>query len=224
MSASFLVSAAPSLASLPIHPPHAAQPVRPPDSLFPLSCRRTTLGPPFPALRSWAGHRHPHRPPRTSHLFLRHTAIASVLSLREFYPYHLTCFLSVSLGPTWSFPLCHKSTLGLNRVFREKPLVKLKLSICVVFIKFLGLKKPSEWPYLKSRFSAMRHAAWWGWGEISEPEEGSRPSDWAASVTHILPLSSWCHFGGLTSLGVVLGQPRDPGISWLINVRFYPSA
>lgn len=137
----FLFLQPPSLASLPIHPPHVAQPVRPPDSLFPLSCRRTTLGPPFPALRSWAGHRHPHRPPRTSHLFLRHTAIASVLSLREFYPYHLTCFLSVSLGPTWSFPLCHKSTLGLNRVFRDKPLVKLKLSICVVFIKFLGLEK-----------------------------------------------------------------------------------
>ena len=61
-------------------------------------------------------------PPRTSYPFLRHTAIASVLSLREFYPYHLTGFLSVSLGPTWSFPLHHKSTLGLNRAFREKPL------------------------------------------------------------------------------------------------------
>jgi hypothetical protein len=61
-------------------------------------------------------------PPRTSYPFLRHTAIASVLSLRESYPFHLTGFLSVALGPTWSSPLRHKSTLGRNRAFREKPL------------------------------------------------------------------------------------------------------
>lgn len=122
MSASLLVSAAPLLGITPICPPLVPQPVRPPDSLFPLSCRGTTLGPPFPALRSWAGHRHPRRP--TQDLLPLSEAHCDCFSSESqgILPLSFDFFLSVSLGPTWSFPLRHKSTLGLNRAFREKPL------------------------------------------------------------------------------------------------------
>lgn len=76
----------------------------------------------LPRPRSWAGHRHPHRPTQDLLPLSESHCYCFVLSLRESDPYHLTCFFSVSLGLTWSFPLHHKSTLGPNRVFREKPL------------------------------------------------------------------------------------------------------
>ena len=156
MSASLLVSAAPLLGVTPIRPPLVSQPVRPPDSLFPLSCRGTTLGPPFPALRSWAGHRHPHRPTQDLLPLSEAHCDCFILSLREFYPYHLTGFLSVCLGPTWSFPLYHKSTLGLNRAFREKLLCETEAFDLCTFHKIpWSGKKPSVQPYLKSGFSAM---------------------------------------------------------------------
>ena len=122
MSASLLVSAAPLLGITFISPLLVAQPVRPPDSLFQLSCRGTTPGPPFPALHSWAGHRHPHRPTQDLLPLSEAHCDCIISESHGILPLSFDFFLSVSLGPTWSFPLRHKSTLGLNRDFRENPL------------------------------------------------------------------------------------------------------
>lgn len=144
MSASLLVSAAPLLGVTPIRPLLVSQPVRPADSLFPLSCRGTTLGPPFPALRSWAGHRHPRSP--TQDLLPLSEAHCDCFSSESqgILPLSFDFFLSVSLGPTWSSPLRHKSTLGLNRVCREKPLCETEaFNLCSFHkIPWSGKKPP----------------------------------------------------------------------------------